>query len=103
MVVLRYWYPNRPAALILGGVAVLVFGLHLVQAYAGKFEGTRLTSASGQAGFSMGGDEYPRTAIDSGGYAVTVARPARRISSHFWSVDEYAYSVAPQESVISVS
>ena len=103
MVVLRYWYPNRAAALILGGVALLMFGLHLVQAYAGKFEGTRLASASGQAGFSTGGEEYPRTAIDSGGYTVTVARPARRIASHYWSVDEYVYSLVPPEDVVSVS
>jgi cobalamin transport system substrate-binding protein len=100
---LRYRCPNRPAALILGGVAVLAFGLHLVQAHTGRFEGTRLTSVSGQAGFSTGGDEYPRTAIDSGGYAVTLARPVHRIASHYWSVDEYVYSVAPPEDVVSVS
>ena len=55
-------YPNVPAALILGGVAVLAFGLHLVHAHTGAFEGTRLTPVSGQAGFSTGGDEYPGTA-----------------------------------------
>jgi iron complex transport system substrate-binding protein len=100
---LRYRYPNRPAALILGGVAVLAFGLHLVQAHTGRFEVTRLTSVSGQAGFSAGGDEYPRTATDSAGYTVKVARPAHRITSHYWSVDEYVYSVAPPEDVVSVS
>ena len=100
---LRHWYPNRPAALILGGVAVLAFGLHLVQAHAGKFEGTRLATVDGQAGFSVGGDAYPRVATDSGGYAVTVARPAHRIASQYWSVDEYVYSVAPPEDVVSVS
>ena len=100
---LRYRYPNMPAALILGGVAVLSFGLHLVQAHAGRFEGIRLTSSSGQAGFSTSGDEFPRTAIDSGGYAVTVARPVHRIASHYWSLDEYVYTVAPAEDVVSVS
>ena len=100
---LQYRYPNTPAALILGGVVVLAFGLHLVQAHTGRSEGTRLTSVSGQAGFSTGEEEYPRTAIDSGGYAVTVARPAHRIASHYWSVDEFVYSVAPPEDVVSVS
>ena len=100
---LRYWYPNRPAALILGGVAVLAFGLHLVQAYAGKFEGTRLTSDSGQAGFSIGGEEYPRVAADTRGNSVTVAHPVHRIGSQYWSVDEYVYSVVPPEDVVSVS
>jgi len=53
---LRSRYPNRPVALILGGVAALSFGLHLVQAYTGRFEGIRLTSVSGQAGFSTSGE-----------------------------------------------
>lgn len=101
--ILRHWYPNRPAALILGGVAVLAFGLHLVQAYAGKFEGTRLTSDRGQAGFSIGGEKYPRVATDASGYAVTSARAAHRIASHYWSVDEFVYSVAPPEDVVFVS
>lgn len=99
----RHWYPNGSAALILGGVAVVAFGLHLVQAHAGKFEGTRPTAASGQAGFSMGGDAYPRVAIDTGSFAVTIARPAHRIASQYWSVDEYVYSVAPPADVVSVS
>jgi iron complex transport system substrate-binding protein len=34
---------------------------------------------------------------------VTVARPVKRIASHYWSVDEYVYSVAPQDAVVSVS
>lgn len=100
---LRHWYPNGPAALILGGVAVLAFGLHLVQAHAGKFEGTRLTAFRGQAGFSIGREEYPRIATDTRGYTVTVARPAHRIASQYWSVDEYVYSVAPPGDVVSVS
>jgi hypothetical protein len=58
---LRHWYPNRPAALILGGVAVLAFGLHLVHADDGQFEGTRLTSDRGQAGFSTGMSRKPAT------------------------------------------
>jgi iron complex transport system substrate-binding protein len=82
---------------------VLAFGLHLVHAHTDVFEGTRLTSVSGQAGFSTGSEEYPRKATDAGGYTVTVARPARRIASHYWSVDEFVYSVAPPEDVIAVS
>jgi iron complex transport system substrate-binding protein len=98
-----YKFPNRPAALILGGVAALAFGLHLVQARTGPFEGIRLASDYGQAGFSTSSSEYPRVATDAGGYAVRVARPAHRIASHYWSVDEYVYSVAPAGDVVSVS
>jgi len=99
----RHRYPNWPAALILGGVAALVFGLHLVQARIGAFEGTRLTSDSGQAGFSIGGNAYPRVATDAGGYSVTIARPAHRVVTHYWSVDEFVYSIAPPQHVIAVS
>jgi iron complex transport system substrate-binding protein len=96
-------YPNTPAAIILGGVAVLAFGLHLVQAHTGGFEETRLTSVRSQASFRMGEDEYPRNATDSAGYTVKIARPAHRIASHYWSIDEYAYSVAAPEDVVAVS
>ena len=32
-----------------------------------------------------------------------VARPARRIVSQYWSIDEYVYSVAPPDRVVAVS
>ena len=47
--------------------------------------------------------EYPREAIDSDSFVVRVARPARRIVSQYWSIDEYVYSVVPPERVIAVS
>lgn len=46
---------------------------------------------------------YPRIAVDSDEFAVRVARPARRIVSQYWSIDEYVYSVAPPDRVVAVS
>lgn len=46
---------------------------------------------------------YPRQSIDSDSFVVRVARPARRIVSQYWSIDEFAYSVVPAERVVAVS
>ncbi len=46
---------------------------------------------------------YPREAIDSDSYVVRVAKPARRIVSQYWSIDETVYSVVPPERVVAVS
>jgi iron complex transport system substrate-binding protein len=50
-----------------------------------------------------GTSEYPRTAVDSDSFVVHVARPARRIVSQYWSIDEYVYSVVSPERVVAVS
>jgi len=47
--------------------------------------------------------DYPRKAVDSDSYVVRVARPAQRIVSQYWAIDEYVYSVAPAERVVAVS
>jgi cobalamin transport system substrate-binding protein len=49
------------------------------------------------------GQDYPRQAIDSDGFTVSVPGPARRIVSQYWSIDEYVYTVVPPERVIAVS
>jgi iron complex transport system substrate-binding protein len=41
--------------------------------------------------------------VDSDDFTVRVARPARRIVSQYWSIEEYVYSVAPPERVVAVS
>lgn len=50
-----------------------------------------------------GAERYPRQAVDSDSFVVRVARPARRIVSQYWSIDEYVYSVVPPERVVAVS
>ncbi len=50
-----------------------------------------------------GSADYPRKAVDSDDYVVRVARPAQRIVSQYWAIDEFVYSVAPPERVVAVS
>jgi iron complex transport system substrate-binding protein len=47
--------------------------------------------------------KYPREAVDSDLFRVRIAKPARRIVSQYWSIDEHLYSVVPPERVIAVS
>jgi iron complex transport system substrate-binding protein len=51
----------------------------------------------------MGKPQYPREAIDSDNVRVRMSRPAYRIASQYWAIDEYVYSVVPPERVIAVS
>ena len=55
------------------------------------------------AAIRTGSAGYPRVAVDSDAFTVRVARPARRIVSQYWSIDEYVYSVAPPDRVVAVS
>lgn len=51
----------------------------------------------------LGDFAYPREAVDSDSFVVRMAKPARRIASQYWSIDEYVYSVVPPERVVAVS
>jgi len=51
----------------------------------------------------VGAVEYPRHAVGVDGVRVNLPRPARRIVSQEWSLDEYLYSLVPAERVIGVS
>lgn len=69
-------------------------------------EGVRIVRAGAGYGNPLirtGGNTFPRDAVDSDGYVVRVARPARRIVSQYWSIDEFLYSVVPPERVVAVS
>lgn len=81
-----------------------------VTAAVGRFtssvDGQRLlqwSQGQGASAIHTGSPEYPRTAIDSGGYAVRVPRLPRRIVSQYWAIDEFVYSVVPPECVVAVS
>ena len=68
--------------------------------------GTRAARASdgyGNPAIRTGAATYPRQSIDSDSFVVKVARPARRIVSQYWSIDEFVYSVVPAERVVAVS
>jgi ABC-type Fe3+-hydroxamate transport system substrate-binding protein len=46
---------------------------------------------------------YPREAGDSDQFTVHIARPAHRIVSQSWSIDEWVYSVVPPQDIVAVS
>jgi cobalamin transport system substrate-binding protein len=75
---------------------------HFVPADAG-LQINRAGAARGATAIRTGPAEYPRKALDSDDFVVRVARPARRIVSQYWSIDEYVYSVAPPDRVVAVS
>ncbi len=92
-----------PPIALLGLVAALAAG---VESYASPEGGLQLpaaTTGDGDMRIRMGKDAYPREAIDSDGFLVTTPRPAHRIVSQYWSIDEYVYSVVPPQDVIAVS
>src|SRR6185295_18281535 len=40
---------------------------------------------------------------DAEGYELRITKPAGRISSQYWSIDEFVYSIVPPQNVVSVS
>lgn len=53
--------------------------------------------------FTTGSRAYPREAIDSDGIRVRIPRPAHRIVSQYWSIDEFLYSIVRADDVVAVS
>ena len=91
-------------SLVLMALTGIVAGA--VQHFASPVGGIRAAWQSdwpGSPAIRTGGQEYPREAIDSDAFTVSVPGPARRIVSQYWSIDDYVYSVAPPEHVIAVS
>lgn len=60
-------------------------------------------TSEGSAAIRTGSLAYPREAVDSDNMRVRIPRPAHRIVSQYWSIDDYVYSVAPPESIVAVS
>jgi iron complex transport system substrate-binding protein len=50
-----------------------------------------------------GGRAYPRTATDNDEVTIRIARPAHRLISQYWSIDEFVYTVVPPQDVLAVS
>jgi iron complex transport system substrate-binding protein len=63
----------------------------------------RFDAGYGSSAIRTGTSAYPREAVDGDGFLVRVARPARRIASMYWSIDEYLYAVVPPDHVVAVS
>jgi cobalamin transport system substrate-binding protein len=94
---------NASGGIIVGLVAALAAALYFAGSYTGPLSVPRPADSYGGPDFTTGTTVYPRVATDAEGYALHLARPAHRISSQYWSIDEYVYSVALPQDVISVS
>jgi iron complex transport system substrate-binding protein len=99
MVKLGRFAPSIVLAILVCTIAAAVE--HFVPPDAG-LQINRASAGLHGAAIRTGPAEYPRVAVDSD-FTVRVARPARRIVSQYWSIDEYVYSVAPPERVVAVS
>jgi iron complex transport system substrate-binding protein len=94
---------NVSGGIIVGLVAALAVALYFAGSYTGPLSIPRPADSYGGPNFTTGSTEYPRVANDAEGYSFKIARPAHRISSQYWSIDEYVYSVAPPQDIVSVS
>jgi iron complex transport system substrate-binding protein len=94
---------NISAVIVLILIAFVTAALFVASVYVGPFTVPRISASYGGSGFTTGDGTYPRQATDAENYAVTIARPTHRISSEYWSIDDYVYSVAAPQDVVSVS
>jgi len=92
--------PSLLLVLLTGTVAAAVE--HFVSAAAPP-RAAKPGEGFGNPQIRTGNFAYPRQAIDSDSFVVRVSRPARRIVSQYWSIDEYVYSVVPPKRVVAVS
>lgn len=96
----------RPAAAQLLFAAALAALTAVLYAFTPARSAARPASAPTHAGNPVprfGPLAYPRWAVDSEGSRMVFSRPARRIVSQYWSIDEFVYSLAPPQSVVAVS
>src|SRR2546430_14045079 len=88
---------------VLGMIAGVAVSLHFAQGYTGPLEIPRTIGPYGTANFTTGDTAYPRRAIDAEGYRIKISRPVKTIGSESRSIDEFASSMGPPQSVIAVS
>jgi iron complex transport system substrate-binding protein len=100
MVKLERFAPSVVLAILVCTIAAAVE--HFVPPDAG-LQINRASAGLRGAAIRTGPAPYPRVAVDSDEFTVRVARPAQRIVSQYWSIDEYVYSVAPPDRVVAVS
>ena len=91
-----------PVILILLVVAI-AGAVHTYASPPGGLQLPMLETEEGDARFRIGKSPYPREAVDSDEVTVSVARPAHRIVSQYWSIDEFVYSILPPQDVVAVS
>jgi iron complex transport system substrate-binding protein len=98
----RTWYRSKTLALVAAVLAVAA-AVERLAPISGAIRLMRGTGARPSAPVRIGGPAYPRTAVDADDFTVRIARPARRIVSQYWSIDEFVYKVAPEDRIVGVS
>jgi iron complex transport system substrate-binding protein len=92
-----------PSLILIALTGIIAGAVQHFGAPAGGIRAAWQSHWPGNPAVRTGSQEYPRQAIDSDGFNVSVPGPARRIVSQYWSIDEFVYTVAPPEHVIAVS
>jgi iron complex transport system substrate-binding protein len=92
-----------PPVLLILLVVAIAGAVHTYASPPGGLQLPVLEREGGDAQVRTGGDPYPREAVDSDEVRVSIARPAHRIVSQYWSIDEFVYSVVPPQDVVAVS
>jgi iron complex transport system substrate-binding protein len=91
-----------PISLILL-VFAIAGAVHTYPSPPGGLQLPALEREDGDARVRMGKSQYPRESVDSDEVTVSIARPAHRIVSQYWSIDEFVYTILPPQDVVAVS
>ena len=92
-----------PPVLLILLVVAIAGAVHTYASPPGGLQLPVLETEEGDARVRIGKSPYPREAVDSDEVTVSVARPAHRIVSQYWSIDEFVYSILPPQDVVAVS
>jgi len=92
-----------PPVLLILLVVAIAGAVHTYASPPGGLQLPVLETEKGDARVRVGESQYPRQAVDSDEVTVSIARPAHRIVSQYWSIDEFVYSILPPQDVVAVS
>jgi iron complex transport system substrate-binding protein len=92
-----------PPVLLILLVVTIAGAVHTYASPPGGLQLPVLESGEGDARVRTGNTQDPREAVDSDEVKVSIARPAHRIVSQYWSIDEFVYSILPPQDVVAVS
>src|ERR1700721_2600615 len=92
-----------PPVLLILLVVAIAGAVHIYASPPGGLQLPVLEREGGDARVRMGKSQYPREAVDSDEVTVSIARPAHRIVSQYWSIDEFVYSILPPKNVVAGS
>jgi iron complex transport system substrate-binding protein len=92
-----------PPVLLILLVFAIAGAVHTYASPPGGLQLPTLERTDGDARVRTGTSQYPRAAVDSDEFTVSIGRPAHRIVSQYWSIDEFVYSILPPQDVVAVS